>query len=253
MQRTPSGIGGLRQQGSFSSLATGPKLEQEVMSKRLRDCPKGRTVAAIMELNTTKMKLSSLAMGIHKGSGPTLVTNHIALGGRDDAANGDLLFKMGITHILNCARQLPNPHEFSKKHKFVYLKIPLMDDEEEDILVVMDQARQFIKRVEDLRGRVLVHCIAGASRSVTVVILYCMLQHKMPLRQIYEYIKAIRPQIAVNDGFKMQLIMTEIKQFGVTSVASKKCGRDWDFYKWRAVKHEYQEAVDDHSSCCAQM
>ena len=52
-----------------------------------------------------------------------------------------------------------------------HIKIPLMDDESEDITAVMDSARAFIKRVEDVKGRVLVHCIAGASRSVTVVMM----------------------------------------------------------------------------------
>lgn len=243
----------MHKQNSFSNTSSGPKVEQDCLSKRFRDYPKGRSVASILELNTTKMKLSSLAVGMHAGSGPTLVTNNIVIGGRDDAANGELLYKLGVTHILNCARQLPNNHEFSKKHKFAYLKIPLMDDEEEDIVAVMDQARNFIKRVEDIKGRVLVHCIAGASRSVTIVILYFILQHKLTLRQIYGYIKVIRPQISVNDGFKMQCVMTEIKVFGATSVASKKCGRDWDFYKWRSVRHEYVEMAETNNSCCAQM
>ena len=54
-----------------------------------------------------------------------------------------------------------------------------------------------------------------------------MLQHQMDLRHIYEYIKACRPQIAVNDGFKLQMAKLEITQFGATSVASDLCGADW--------------------------
>ena len=107
----------------------------------------------------------------------------------------DKLYDLGITHILNTAKQLPHYHENSKKYKFVYMKIPLMDDESENITTVMDQAKAFIQRVEEIKGRVLVHCIAGASRSVTIVMMYFMMVHRVPLRQIYSYIKAIRPQV----------------------------------------------------------
>ena len=121
----------------------------------------------------------------------------------------DKLYNLGITHILNTAKQLPHYHENSKKHKFVYLKIPLMDDESENITAVMDQARAFIQRVEDIKGRVLVHCIAGASRSVTIVMMYFMMVHRVPLRQIYSYIKAIRPQVT---PLTLSLIYTLITQ-----------------------------------------
>ena len=137
-----------------------------------------------------------------------------------------------------------------------------LDSPSEDMISVIGEAKKFIERVEDINGRVLVHCIAGkravsscfyspsflflslslsisyslclslslstslsfslsctlfhlflsiclchsnslsffhplfvslgASRSVTIVILYFMLKHRFPLKTIYNYILSCR-------------------------------------------------------------
>jgi protein-tyrosine phosphatase len=41
----------------------------------------------------------------------------------------------------------------------------------------MLQALSFIKHAETLEGRVLVHCVAGCSRSAAVVLLHLMAAH----------------------------------------------------------------------------
>ena len=115
----------------------------------------------------------------------------------------------------------------------------------------LPEIREFIDRVESINGRVLVHCIAGASRSVTAVLMHLVAQHRIPLRIAYDYIKSIRPQIAVNKGFLLQLAELEVKEHGVTSVVGPKAGRDWNFYAWVSTCHKYQvrlEPPDD--DCC---
>ena len=54
----------------------------------------------------------------------SLITDNIAIGGRDEAENVSLLLEHGITHVLNTAHQLPN---YFPQH-FVYLKIGLLGD-----------------------------------------------------------------------------------------------------------------------------
>jgi protein-tyrosine phosphatase len=56
----------------------------------------------------------------------------------------------------------------------------------------MSTATQFIRHVEEINGRVLVHCIAGVSRSVTVVIMYLIMQHRLPLLHAFNYVKSCR-------------------------------------------------------------
>jgi hypothetical protein len=88
------------------------------------------------------------------------------LGNRESARDLARLREAGITHVVNCACELPNYHD----GHFVYLALGLRDPDpnlREHIARVcgfIDQAR--------LQGRVLVHCFAAISRSPTVVLAY---------------------------------------------------------------------------------
>lgn len=64
---------------------------------------------------------------------------------------------------------------------------------------VADEARQ--KRVG-----VLVHCLAGVSRSVTVTLAYLMQKHKLPLNEAYDLVKRRKANIAPNFNFLGQLL-----------------------------------------------
>ena len=55
------------------------------------------------------------------GRAPTIVTDSIVIGSRDDVQNCALLQDLGITHVLNVAIQLPNYHPSS----FIYHKVDL--------------------------------------------------------------------------------------------------------------------------------
>ena len=121
--------------------------------------------------------------------GPCLLTKHIVLGGRDDASSLEVLNEMGITHILNMAQQLPCYHEATKK--FIYLHIPLQDTVDTDVTAVMPVAARFIKNVEAKGGRVLIHCISGVSRSVTVALMYLVIQHRIQLIFAFGYMKQV--------------------------------------------------------------
>jgi hypothetical protein len=189
LQKAADGSGTARGNGGSGDTARGDgkPTEYEVLSKRSKDYPRGRSVRDIRLVNATALKMKSLALGLIKG--PTLISDTIVIGARDDVADGRLLQKLGVTHVLNCAVQLPNPHDGSKKHRFVYLKLPLVDDEKQDLSAFVQPACDFIRRAEEVRGRVLVHCIAGASRSVALVLIYFMVEHKMSLRQIFDYVK----------------------------------------------------------------
>ena len=88
------------------------------------------------------------------------------LGNREAARDLRRLKEMGITHIVNCADELPNYHD----GHFVYLALKLRDPDPKlrghlaRVCAFIDQARQ--------QGRVLVHCFAAISRSPTMVLAY---------------------------------------------------------------------------------
>jgi len=176
-----------------------------------------------------------------KMRGLSLITNTIVLGGRDEANNKSMLESYGITHVLNSCKQLNNFFPES----YTYLKICAMDNDSYRIVEDFDNASGFIQRVEKLRGRVLVHCIAGVSRSVCFVLMHLMRAHGICLNQAYKHLKDVRPFIHPNDSFLLQMAHFEIETFGFTSVAGKRAGKDWNFYQWNKVKANYQRGGDE--------
>lgn len=52
---------------------------------------------------------------------------------------------------------------------------------------------------------VLVHCVAGVSRSVTVTLAYLMQRHRLCLRDAFELVRSRKTDIAPNFHFMRQL------------------------------------------------
>ncbi|KAK7072879.1 Dual specificity protein phosphatase 6, partial [Halocaridina rubra] len=52
---------------------------------------------------------------------------------------------------------------------------------------------------------VLVHCLAGISRSVTITVAYLMYKEKLNLEEAYEYVRVKKANIAPNFNFMGQL------------------------------------------------
>ena len=74
----------------------------------------------------------------------TIVTHHLVLGCREDAMDRRRLEGIGITHVLNTCKQLPNYHPDA----FLYHKIPLMDAPDAPIMSCFEVAANFLQRVE---------------------------------------------------------------------------------------------------------
>jgi atypical dual specificity phosphatase len=68
------------------------------------------------------------------------------------------------------------------------------------------------------RGRILVHCSAGISRSPTVVAAYLMRRRGMTLKGALGQIVRVRPQISPNPGFLRQLKEMEVALYGSCSL-----------------------------------
>ena len=69
-----------------------------------------------------------------------------------------------------------------------------------------------------MRGRTLVHCVAGVSRSASICIAYLMKYERMTLDQAYRHCKRRRPVVHPNVGFWRQLIDYERRLFGRNTV-----------------------------------
>lgn len=64
----------------------------------------------------------------------------------------------------------------------------------------------------------LIHCVAGVSRSVTFCIAYLMKYHRMTLLEAYNHVKLKRSMIRPNCGFFRQLIEYEQRLYETNTV-----------------------------------
>ncbi|PAA50178.1 hypothetical protein BOX15_Mlig031045g2 [Macrostomum lignano] len=80
--------------------------------------------------------------------------------------------------------------------------------------IVADRINGEIRR----GNNVLVHCMAGVSRSATLVLAYLMKYRNLNLRQAHDLCKQRRPYIRPNVGFWRQLCDYEERLFGIRSV-----------------------------------
>eukprot|EP00117_Sycon_ciliatum_P018724 scpid45071/ scgid4556/ Dual specificity protein phosphatase 12; Glucokinase-associated dual specificity phosphatase len=134
------------------------------------------------------------------------VRPHLFLGAASDALDEDQIVDNGITHILSLLSEPLPPLDCHGKVKFV----PILDCDTADLLAVLEDCLEFVSSAVKSGGNVLVHCIAGVSRSSSVVIAYLMRTEKLNFYQAYKEVQKKRPIISPNDGFAEQLRLFEM-------------------------------------------
>ncbi|CAN0417521.1 unnamed protein product [Discosporangium mesarthrocarpum] len=87
---------------------------------------------------------------------------------------------------------------------------PRADTEEETLAPFRRKAVDFLGRVENCQGRVLVHCTSGCSRSVAAVLMHLMENHRVPLLRAHRHILKHRTVACPNEGFLSQLATMEV-------------------------------------------
>ena len=132
---------------------------------------------------------------------PIELINGLFIGTVGAAMNYKVLKEKGITHII-CAAM--NIKEYFPKH-FKYLTVKLLDSETENIKKYFDQTGKFINDALKEKGKVLVHCHAGISRSSTICLAYIIKYKKMSFDKALELVKKKRDKINPNPGFIIQL------------------------------------------------
>jgi protein-tyrosine phosphatase len=102
-----------------------------------------------------------------------------------------------------------------------YRNVYILDLPEEPLSCHFIQCFEFID--EALKsGRVLVHCNAGISRSVSIVIAFLMSRRQKSLCEAMAQVKAARPRAQPNVGFVEQLKMYESNILNNHDVSSSK-------------------------------
>ncbi|EDL10522.1 dual specificity phosphatase 16, isoform CRA_a, partial [Mus musculus] len=94
----------------------------------------------------------------------------------------DLMQQNGIGYVLNASNTCPKPDFIPESH---FLRVPVNDSFCEKILPWLDKSVDFIEKAKASNGCVLIHCLAGISRSATIAIAYIMKRMDMSLDEAY--------------------------------------------------------------------
>ena len=105
----------------------------------------------------------------------------------------------GIKKILTVMNQ--DGPNYKSEDGFIHKKISIIDFSDQNIIKYFGECLNFINGEE----KVLVHCMAGASRSATIVIAYLMWKKKMKYKDARDFVKQKRFIVYPNLGFRDQL------------------------------------------------
>ena len=114
----------------------------------------------------------------------------------------DILRKHNITYILNVSE---TPTLYQTQIEFMCLDIPMKDNNTQDILQFLPKAFTFIDKALRTNSKILVHCQAGISRSVSIVMAWLISNKNLNVEQAFEIVKQHRPQASPNLNFWVQL------------------------------------------------
>ncbi|KAL3685725.1 hypothetical protein R1sor_003747 [Riccia sorocarpa] len=132
---------------------------------------------------------------------PAELEQGLYLGPVGAAFNKGLLQNLNVTHILAVAGgvDMPFPRDFK------YMRIEVHDSAGVNLAKHFDRCFAFIDEARMNGGAVLVHCLAGISRSVTVAVAYLMKKDGMRFPQALAHVKSRRKVAQPNPGFLRQL------------------------------------------------
>lgn len=154
---------------------------------------------------------------------PVEILPGLFLGNATHSEDSTALKKYNIQYVLNVTPDLPNVFESTGGMR--YLQIPITDHWTQDLSVHFPNAINFIGECSEVKlwlclitkfsnisdearsngASVLVHCLAGVSRSVTVTLAYLMHARSLCLNDAFALVRSRKPDVAPNFHFMEQL------------------------------------------------
>ena len=115
----------------------------------------------------------------------------------EHAYDDDFLKDKRITHVLNCAIELPIRYP---KH-IIINHIKMNDNDDNSAEHIFKGADIINETLKNSSSNLLVHCMAGRSRSVSVVLAYLVKYKNYSPDKALEYVKSCRDCVKPYNGF----------------------------------------------------
>ncbi|KAI9199553.1 protein-tyrosine phosphatase-like protein [Polychytrium aggregatum] len=179
-----------------------PMSEEQQMRYHLLGDGNGESLYAdpsVLESVTRRIHLYSLLSTPHRKPElhrPDEIIPSFLYLGPQESAHPDHLRSLGIANVVRIGFNYPSAPPHVRCHDFQLDDLP-----QARIDKVWSSTNEILEHIRIKKERVLVHCQAGVSRSVAVVLAYLMRCQKRRLREAYEQVYRARPIASPNPGF----------------------------------------------------
>ena len=147
------------------------------------------------------------------------VIKGVFIGGANAATNRHLLKSYGVTHVLTVAKDITPKYV----NDFKYMVILADDIQKASLKEHFNDTTNFIKEALESNGGCIVHCMAGVSRSATIMTAFIMQHQQIRLRHAFRFLGKCRPQVNPNQTFRSELQQFDKELFeGVPAVTKQK-------------------------------
>jgi protein-tyrosine phosphatase len=134
---------------------------------------------------------------------PTKIDDNIYLGTSLNAANYKELKQYNINCIINVTKSISNYYENDEndENEFHYYRISVEDIKDESIINNLEITYKYIEKQINNNNIILIHCFAGRSRSVALVLFYLIKKYKKSIDESYNNILKKREVVNINKSF----------------------------------------------------
>ncbi|KAI0915685.1 hypothetical protein AcV5_003538 [Taiwanofungus camphoratus] len=142
------------------------------------------------------------------------------------ASSPAIIDGLGITHVASVLKRA----WYQYPREIEHICIPIDDTRQASLLGYLDHTMAWMQDALRRKGRVMVHCVWGMSRSASVAIAYLMVTEHMSLEDALKLVKSKRQVVRPNSGFLAQLKVYE-KVLRAREKRRRECERMFDTIK----------------------
>jgi hypothetical protein len=188
-----------------------------------------------------------------------VIDNFLYLSSMKAARSIDVIERLGITHIVNATNRSVGNSFQDSPYNVKYFNVDCDDSEIYSIAKYFEPVIGFINDAKSddsnqsssKNGKVLVHCMCGISRSVSLILAYLMYAQCIDLRTAYYFVKEKRDFISPNESFAEELLSFEKDLFGSNTIEVSEITSAWYMRHKKQASNDIKDlwATSEEKAC----